>query len=352
MNELAAILKACEASREGMVLATIVKAEGSSYRRPGAHMLILPDGQTIGSISGGCLERDVIAHAENLREPKLLSYDTTSEEDVLLGVGLGCKGIIEILIEPLHESDPRLDFIAQLFAARQSGVLITEIRPQLARRSFLHADGCFAGNEALANDARESLRTNRSFTRNEVFFQVIHAPTPLYVFGAGFDAVPLVCFAKELGFEVTVIDRRPAYATKERFSSADHVIVAAPDEISKLPFHERAAAVIMSHHYISDRDYLKALLRIPLPYLGLMGPRRRAEKMLAEFREEGVLIGESSLQRLHNPIGLDIGAEGPEQIALAILAEINAVFAGHGAGMLREKKGPIHSPKTECITSH
>ena len=103
----------------------------------------------------------------------------------------------------------------------------------------------------------------------------------------------------------------------------------------------------MSHHYVSDRDYLKALLPLPLAYLGLMGPRRRAEKMLHEIRVEGVMVGDELLRKLHNPVGLDIGAEGPEEIALAILAEINAVLAGHGGGMLREKKGPIHAPRTE-----
>jgi xanthine dehydrogenase accessory factor len=355
MKELREILKTVERFslspreraevRGRSVLATIVKTEGSSYRRPGAHMLILEDGQTIGSISGGCLEQDVIANAKNLTSPKLLTYDTTDEEDVMFGVGLGCKGIIEILLEPISENDERLTFISNLFATRQSGVIVTEIRPNLAARSYLHSDGSFTGNSQQAEGAREALGANRSITRDEVFFQVIHAPPPLYIFGAGFDAIPLARLAKELGYEVTIIDRRPAYATRERFPEADQIIVATPAEIANLPLHERAAAVIMSHHYISDRDYLRALLPRPLRYLGLMGPRRRAEKMLAEFREDGLLIGESFLQQLHNPIGLDIGAEGPEQIALAILSEINTVFTGHGGGILREKKGPIHSPR-------
>ena len=343
MKELRNILAALP--KKNAVLATIVKTEGSSYRRPGAHMLIFEDGQTIGSISGGCLEQDVIANAKNLSRPKLLTYDTTNEEDVHFGVGLGCKGIIEILLEPISENDERLQFIAKLFATRQSGVIVTEIRPNLAARSYLQADGSFTGNAQHSEGAREVFRTNRSVTRDEVFFQVIHAPTPLYIFGAGFDAIPLARFAKDLGYEVTIIDRRPAYASRERFPDADQIVIATPNEAADISLHERGVAVIMSHHYISDRDYLRALLPRPLRYLGLMGPRRRAEKMLAEFRDEGLLVGESSLQRLHNPIGLDIGAEGPEQIALAILSEINTVLSGHGGGILREKKGPIHSPR-------
>lgn len=330
MNELQRIVKAWKAEPGAQfVLATIVRTEGSSYRRPGAHMLVLPNGETVGSISGGCLERDVITHAEKIRgsgKAVLLSYDTTSEEDVFMGVGLGCKGVIEILLET--NIGEKLAFIAKLFEERRSGVVATTIRGEV-------------GTVKFSNDLKEFEN------RDDVYQEVIHPPTPLFIFGAGFDAIPLARFAKELGFEVTVVDRRPAYACKERFADADAVIVASPSEIGKVPLNDRSVAVVMSHHYVSDRDYLKALLGIPLRYLGVMGPRKRAEKMLAEFREEGILVGEELLARMHNPIGLDIGAEGPEQIALAILAEITTVLAGHGGGILREKKGPIHSPRTE-----
>lgn len=309
MKELRAILGE---AKPGDALATIVHTEGSSYRRPGAHMLIRADGSTIGSISGGCLEQDVIAHAVKVRadgKSALLSYDTTSEEDVVFGVGLGCKGLIEIFVERVGSE--KLEAMAKIFRERTSGVIETTI-----------AEG-------------------------RVFREEIHPPTPLFIFGAGFDAIPLCRMAKEMGFEVTVVDRRPAYATRERFPDADRVVLASPDEIEKLGLNDRSVAVVMCHHYISDRDYLRALLGKPLRYLGLMGPRRRADKMLAEFREEGLLVGESALNRMHNPIGLDIGAEGPEQIALAILSEIQAVLAGHAGGILREKKGPIHAPRTE-----
>ena len=181
----------------------------------------------------------------------------------------------------------------------------------------------------------------------EIFYELIEPPVRLFIFGAGYDAIPLAKFAKELGYFVTVVDRRPAYATRERFPFADEVLVKAAADVPDLGVTKRTAAVVMSHHYVSDRDYLKALLPLPLAYLGLMGPRRRAETMLQEIRAEGLIVGDELLKKLHNPIGLDIGAEGPEQIALAILSEMNAVFAGHGGGLLREKKGPIHSPRTE-----
>jgi xanthine/CO dehydrogenase XdhC/CoxF family maturation factor len=315
MKELAAILDCWKRGEaEGSVLATVVKTVGSSYRRAGAHMLVLANGKTIGSVSGGCLEQDVIAHAELVRasgEVKLLSYDTTPEEDVLFGVGLGCKGVIEILVEPVSKAAEKLRLIDEIFAGGDVGVIRHEYRGEI------------------------------------VFEQTVHAPTRLLIFGAGYDAVPLARLASELGFLVTVVDRRPAYVTSERFLDAQEVVIASGLNLPDLKINGRTAAVVMAHHYLSDRDYLKALLPLPLSYLGLMGPRRRAEKMLQEIREEGVMVGDELLGKLHNPVGLDIGAEGPEEIALAILAEINAVLAGHGGGMLREKKGPIHWPRRE-----
>ena len=315
MKELAAILDCWKrGDAEGAVLATVVKTVGSSYRRAGAHMLVLANGKTIGSVSGGCLEQDVIAHAELVRasgEAKLLSYDTTPEEDVLFGVGLGCKGVIEILVEPISTAAEKLQVVDEIFLEGSVGVIRHEYRGDI------------------------------------VFEQTVHAPARLVIFGAGYDAVPLAQLASQMGFVVTVVDRRPAYVTKDRFPDANQVIVAGAANLPEFKINGRTVAVVMSHHYVSDRDYLRALLPLPLAYLGLMGPRRRAEKMLQEIREEGVMVGDELIAKLHNPVGLDIGAEGPEEIALAILGEINAVLAGHGGGMLREKKGPIHAPRTE-----
>jgi xanthine/CO dehydrogenase XdhC/CoxF family maturation factor len=243
-----------------------------------------------------------------------------------------------------------------LFTRGESGTVATVFRgPPAGQRLFSENDGGLG--RSLTQVDQEG---------NEFFSEVIRPPIKLFIFGAGYDAIPLARNAKQLGYEVTVCDRRPAYATRERFPDADHVFVRAAADIPNISSPARSAAVIMSHHYVSDREYLEALLPLPLPYLGLMGPRLRAETMLQEIRAEGVSMlpsrlplprkeragvrgttGDELLHKLHNPIGLDIGAEGPHEIALAILAEINAVFAGHGGGLLREKKGPIHSPRTE-----
>ena len=341
MKELSEILKACRrGDASSAVLATIVKTEGSSYRRVGAHMLIFANGDVVGSISGGCLEQDVIANARNVRatgKSILLAYDTTAEEDVLFGVGLGCKGLIEIWLEPLSSAREMLDHCEKLLAQGEAGVVATTFRGERAgERTFI---------EKPHDLGRSCTKTDE--TGHESFYELIHPPIRLFIFGAGYDAIPLARFAKQIGYDVTVCDRRPAYATRERFPEADEIFVKPAASVPDLGATKRAAAVIMSHHYVSDRDCLKALLPLPLSYLGLMGPRRRAEKMLEEIRAEGLLVGDELLCKLHNPIGLDIGAEGPNEIALAILAEINAVFAGHGGGLLREKKGPIHSPRTE-----
>lgn len=327
MKELAEIL---QKRAPGMAVATVVKTTGSSYRRPGARMLVGKDGAIAGSISGGCLEQDVVEHARKVcatEKPILLSYDTTMEEDVLFGVGLGCKGVIEILVEPLNGP---------------AGSMLDHVELSLAQGESCSFNTIFRSDDPQ----RLGQRVQERRVGEELFTETILPPIDLVIFGAGFDAIPLSRFAKELGFRVTVVDRRPAYATRERFPEADEVRILEAAQIDQLHLSSRAAAVVMAHHYVTDRDYLRALLPSPLQYLGVMGPRRRCEKMLQEFRDEGLMLGDELLSKLHNPVGLDIGAEGPEQIALAIVSEICAAFAGHNGGILREKKGPIHSPRT------
>jgi len=373
MKELTAILEAWFGQTgQPAALATLVQASGSTYRRPGARMLILPDGQSVGSISGGCLERDVIEKAAPVMaqgQTTLLTYDTTSEEDLVFGAGLGCKGTVHILLEPVSPGMPAadlLDFVSQLFRQRRSGLVATVFQTkglvpiEVGRRLMLSLDGPASGqiregaiHAKILGALREIQTSGRSKCvelempsgRVDAFLEIIHAPVPLLIFGAGYDALPLVRLAREIGFHVTVADVRPAYATPERFPEANAVVVIPPDEISRLGLTERAAAVIMSHNYLTDRAFLKALLEVPLRYLGLMGPRARAKKMVEELRQEGFTASEASvLSRIHNPVGLDIGAETPEQIALAILAEIQAEFSGQPGGRLRDKKTPIHSP--------
>ncbi len=396
MKELEAIVSA-RARNPAMTLAlaTLVKASGSTYRRPGARMLVLPTGEAIGSISGGCLESDVIEKAGDVirsGQNVVLTYDTSTEEDIIFGAGLGCKGEVHILIEVItpdaFDSSSRrreeivpprvkppiapdlIKFIQTLFQQRESAAVATIFRAppespaQIGARVILANAGAVISVSGIADqalaasliaDARQTLSSNRAANFEhaisggivEVFAEVIHSPVPLVIFGAGYDAVPMVRLAKEVGFHVTVVDKRPAYATPSRFTLADIVSVAQPEDdlAGQFNLNQRTTVVVMSHNYMADRAFLKALLPLPLLYLGLMGPRKRAEKMLQELREEGVIANDAALKRLHNPVGLDIGADTPEQIALAILAEIQAVLSGHAGGLLREKKAPIHLPR-------
>ena len=372
MKELAAILSAHGRQPDKTAaLATLVQTSGSTYRRPGARMFISQDGQPVGSISGGCLERDVIEKARGVMENGqsiLLTYDTTPEEDVVFGAGLGCKGAVHILVEPARpgSSAARLiEFVGHLFQHRHSGAVATVFRTSglvQARpgdRLMLDPDGSVTGETGdaalqskMLDAAREALPSSRPRTVEialpagmaEVFVEVIHAPVPLVIFGAGYDAAPLARLAKELGFHVTVADPRPAYAQADRFPEADAGVVLRPEEIVRLALNEQTAVVVMSHNYLTDRAFLKELLPLPLRYLGLMGPKARARQMFKELREEGPGAGAAMTGQIYNPVGLDIGAESPEQIALAILAEIQAVISGHAGGLLREKKASIHTP--------
>ena len=349
-------------------LATLVKVKGSTYRRPGARMLMTPDGWLLGSISGGCLEGDVFAHAQQVMDsgkPTLVKYDTTESEDIIWGLGLGCQGIVHVLIEWLTDESELspIAFLAECFHRRQTGVLVTvfgvdgrsEIK--MGDRLMLHPDGTVNSNitdsvrSRIIDDAIVAAQSTQSSVKMyqlpagsvEVFIEVIQPPVPLIIFGAGHDAMPVVRLAKELGWQVSVVDSRPAYATTARFPLADAVILAHPQAVHEhISIDNRTAAVIMTHNYLHDRELLQTLLPSPLSYLGVLGPKRRTEQLLQELGRA------EQLNHLYSPVGLDIGADTPEAIALAILAEIQTVLANRSGGSLKNRIGPIHIPTKEA----
>ena len=186
-----------------------------------------------------------------------------------------------------------------------------------------------------------------------VFLEVIAPPLPLVIFGAGHDAVPLIRLAKEqMGWNVTLVDHRAAWATPQRFPWADSIIVCSPQEVARrVPLTPNAAALVMTHQFPCDVALIRELLPSPAGYIGLLGPRRRTERLLSELAGEGFVVTEEQRTRLHGPVGLDIGADSPEQIALSIVAEIQAVTAGRGGGQLREQSGAIHARREELEKS-
>ena len=338
MKELEQILQLwaqAERDGEGAVLATVVKTHGSSYRLPGARLLLTASGRRAGSVSGGCLEQELIKKAWWFTEhgPVVRRYDTTPDGEIAAEYGLGCNGIIHVLLERLAPGKPNvLDVIRDVRSQRRSTSVAHFIAPASAvgQRVTIESDEDSALSQLQAD--------------GEVFVETLVPAVHLLVFGAGEDAVPLVDLAKALGWQVSVFDGRTHYARRDKFPTADEVLVRpAGESAAELGIDPWTVAVLMSHSYSQDLENLRELAAQPLRYLGILGPRKRTAQLLEEAGWEDAQI----LSSIHSPMGLDIGADGPEQVALAAIAEIQAVLNGRQGGLLRERAGSIHAPEEE-----
>lgn len=329
MTEIARILAALAAApAQPAALATLVGVEGSSYRRPGARLLLLADGTRLGSISGGCLEDDIVLRAQRVLatgRPETAVYDTTEENDVVWGTGTGCQGVVRIFLEPIPTARPPwIEALAGNLRARRDTTLV------------VNHDAASPGGTQLTGDGPVPAGA-------KMFCEIINAPPAVFIFGAGDDAQPLVRLAKETGWHVTVADSRPAYATTARFPSADAVRAAPAAQLAAaLPLDERSFVVVMTHRYADDRLLLHALLPRPLAYLGLLGPRKRTDRLLAELPRAGLVPDDAMRARLHAPVGLDLDGHTPEEVALSILAEMHCRREGRPPAHLRDRPGPIH----------
>ena len=312
------------------MLATLVSVEGSSYRRPGARMLVALDGGRTGAISGGCLEEDLLEHAKRVAasgRPELVLYDTTSENDLVWGVGMGCHGVVRVLLEPLP---PRPAW------ARAVARNMSQGRPTRLEVRWQGPDGSL-GTRLAAGEAAGSAPPG-------VFRDTAEPPSALFIFGAGDDARPLCSMAAGLGWSVAVADARRALATRKRFPEAAGILVGPAGGLAaRAAPRPGSLAVVMTHRYGDDVPLLRGLLPLPLAYLGLLGPRARAERILGELAADGLVMTERMRAALHAPVGLDLGSEGPEAVALSILAEMSAVLAARDARPLRERTLPIHA---------
>ena len=368
-RDVARALVDAAAHGESLVLATVVRITGSSYGGVGARMICLGDGSRVGLVSGGCLESDLAEHARLVyasRVAKVVSYDTRDDEDVPWGLGLGCNGLIEVLLEPLdsHEARDVAALIDRALGADSPSVIATVIRsdglnggPRVGSHMLLgngeiQSTGNW-GSGAVLIDAQQYLvealaAGRRGLVREigsaEVAFEVVMPAVRLVVCGSGPDAAPVARLASQLGWDVTVIDHRPV--TDEysaRFCEARVVECADPLGLAAvLPTNHRFAAVVMSHNISRDRDYLSALLESEAIYIGVLGPRARTERMLSELsaRQESPPKVDD---RVFSPVGMDIGGEGPDAIALAIIAQISAVANGKPGGHLRDRRGSLHT---------
>ncbi|MEH1855077.1 MAG: XdhC family protein [Nostoc sp.] len=378
MNELQAILEGFESSQKSgeiTFLATVVKTQGSTYRRPGAKMLMTNTGRMVGTISAGCLEKDVFEYTQQRMsdgKPIVVTYDSTASEDILWGFGLGCNGIVQVLIERLEkESTPNaIAFTQECFHQKHLGIIATvfafegAVKVKLGSRFLLYPNGKIITDikdpnliQSLIADSQVAFANQKSKVNNyqlplgsaEVFIEVIQPPTPLIIFGAGYDAVPVAQFAQALGWDVTIVDCRANEATKARFPMSCDVILSRREIVHKQVFiNAHTVAVVMTHNYLDDLEILKMLLPSPAPYIGILGPKLRTERLLEDLRLQGIDYTTEQLKRLHGPIGLDIGADTPEEIAIAIIAEIQAVLTNRSGNFLRNRNQPIH----QCYESN
>lgn len=346
-------------------LATVVKVRGSSYRSPGARMLITDDGRWVGSISGGCLEGDALRKARKVMTDKIpmtVTYDTREESNQNLGIGLGCNGVIDVLIEPIDPNDEKnpVTLFNTLITSKEPIALATifEAASGVGEKLLLTSSGEWSGHFSdadLKNEIQHTLKhlfdTKKSEAKkyttqgkeSEVFIELIQPAVSLIIFGGGFDARPVSELAKSLGWNVSVTDECVAHIAPLFFPTADKLTLCQRDFIDRdFDITPYTACVLMSHNYEYDRDVLKKLLKTNTPYIGILGPRKRFDKMQNEFSAQGISLADLDYQRIHSPIGLDIGAEAPDEIAVSIIAEIQSKFSNRSGGFLKYHSGPIH----------
>lgn len=334
IHNILGVIRANEDLHSEMALATVVDVEGSAYRRVGARMLIQTNGKWTGSISGGCLEGNALRRAQEVirsKQPHLLTYDTRNDENAkALGASLGCNGVIQVWMEPL------LGFGAIAFLEALDRALKGDGAVWTSRK----LDGADCGEfEVLEGEYKggEGLLESTGMLATEQVLPAIR----LLIFGAGDDAKPLCHLASQMGWRVTVADECQAKTLPIRFPEAEKVQnVTRENPLSELPLNSRTAAVLLSHNYGFDKAVLQALLPLDLPYIGMLGPKKRFERMDKELRNTL-----SKHSEIHAPIGLDIGAQTPFEIALSIVAEVQASFSNRNGGALRDRKGTIHGRK-------
>ena len=368
MKEISEILKAhsqAKATGKKTALATVVKVEGSSYRQPGARMLVTEDGLLTGAISGGCLEGDALRKALlsiHQQQNKLITYNTSNEDDSEVGLQLGCNGIVHILFEYIDdavENNP-IQLLQQLEFERKDAVVATvfSLKRQAAQQGTLlfyreNETPIYANNTALniLEDVKQALNIKATVVRqlhdeqeNEVLADYINPPVSLVIVGAGNDVQPLVKMTSLLGWEITIGEGRATHATKKRFPEAKNVFVVKPEQLlENISIDAQTYFVLITHNYKYDLAVLKLLVQTNCNYIGILGPKTKLNRMLDDLNSEGIQLTEEKLTTIYGPIGLDLGAETAEEIALSIVAEIKAVMSGKQGVSLKYKTEKIHS---------
>lgn len=360
MKELADIVQAFEQmvqEKQRVALATVVHVEGSSYRRPGARMLVSEDGRYIGAISGGCLEGDALrkaALAISQGKKKLVVYDTTDEDDAKLGVQLGCNGIVSILFEPMDtDHHDLIQGLKKMLLMRSPQILVTGfnrnhgehwgtlLHNQIAaiESPILHEEV----QRVLAQKKSAHIEINTGTDQQELYIEYIMPPVSIIIVGAGNDTIPLESMARQIGWETTVVDGRPTHANAQRFAKASRILVGKPEwVVPQLLIDDRTAIVLMTHNYNYDLAFLQTIQAYTFSYIGLLGPSAKRDRLLQDLKDQGVLFSETQIKHIYGPTGLALGAETSAEIALSVCAEIMAVMENRTPIHLRDQLMPIH----------
>jgi len=337
---------------ESMVLATVYDTVGSTYTKAGHRIVIAANGDYQGLVSGGCLEGDLADRSGSVLasgRSEAVTYDMRDETDDLWGLGVGCNGLIRVFLQPLIAAEnyqPFAGISERLLANRPAAVatVIESDNPRILAGATLiwepsYTECWHVGEEIaemMASQCEVAYDLGGAHYKTEenglfVLYASVSAVPSLLVLGAGLDSVPVVNMAAELGWLVTVADHRPAYLEKGIFSQADQVMLIDPQALDvELDLSKFDAVIIMSHHLATDKTYLRKVSKIKATYLGVLGPEARRDRMLNELGN----VGEKLKGRVRGPVGLDIGADSPESIALALLAEIQATLSGGTGGTL------------------
>jgi xanthine dehydrogenase accessory factor len=371
-RQLLQAIEGAKASSRKAAIATVVRVVGSAYRREGTKMLIDAEGGQVCMISGGCLEQEVGEVAKQVMEsgkPVVKFFDL--DEEVVWGLGLGCGGAVDVYIELLDKGE-EFKLWLETVQAQKAGALATILnvkegaRFQKASRLFIASDGTVSGNlghdelnQYVINLAQEKMSQlyprseTRTFKVNdeavEVFIDVTMPPPELAIFGAGHDAIPLASYALKLGFRVTVIDARHAFVTPERFPNATLIRTHPSGFAEKVLLTPKTYVVLMNHHLERDKESLAFALRANVPYIGVLGPRSRFDQMLGALNDENRMPSAKELAVVRNPIGVDIGADTPDEIAVSVVSELIASRSDYKAGFLNDRAGKIHMQCAELI---
>ena len=371
MKEIKAIINAYDEADKttvGLALATVVRVEGSSYRRTGARMLIMDDGVWVGGISGGCLEGDALKRAQlaiKKSTPTLITYDTTEDDPYQIGVGLGCNGVIDVLLTPLDVNDKNnpVEVLKRCIeASRETHILVTITRlsggwknvqeGQVIRYTDVQSLNSLGDDLAILelNKAiSEQINTGHSAPhylelkdsrKLGCFIEILPPEISMILMGHQYDVYPLSRLIKEMGWRLTIV-AEPQKINPHIIMIADEAV--APNNFENVFIDNYTAIILMAHDYKTDKNNLPKALATTAPYIGMLGPRIRSEKIWRELTEEGRISPTENMDRVHAPVGLDIGAITPEEIALSLIAEVKAALSGRDGRFLRLRTTVIHN---------